>query len=140
MTRITEHFEPDAYAVLFHGDCLDLLAEIPDESVQLVVTSPPYNVGKGYEGKKKALETYLAEQEAVIKRCVEVLKPGGSICWQVGNHLAGPQEVLPLDIALYPIFASLGLRLRNRVIWHFEHGLHCSKRLSGRHEAVLWFT
>jgi adenine-specific DNA-methyltransferase len=58
----------------------------------------------------------------------------------VGNHIAGPQEVLPLDIALYPIFASHGLRLRNRIVWHFEHGLHCSKRFSGRYETILWFT
>jgi adenine-specific DNA-methyltransferase len=32
------------------------------------------------------------------------------------------------------------LKLRNRIVWHFEHGLHCSKRLSGRYETVLWFT
>jgi adenine-specific DNA-methyltransferase len=140
MTRIASHFEPDAAGVLFEGDCLDLLAEIPDESVQLVITSPPYNVGKKYEGKRKTFETYLAEQTAVIERCVKVLRPGGSICWQVGNHIAGPQEILPLDIALYPIFAGLHLKLRNRIVWHFEHGLHCSKRLSGRHETVLWFT
>jgi adenine-specific DNA-methyltransferase len=76
----------------------------------------------------------------VIRRCVEVLKDAGSICWQVGNHIAGPQEILPLDIALFPIFASHGLKLRNRIIWHFEHGLHCSKRLSGRYETILWFT
>jgi len=72
-----------------------------------------------------------------------VLRNGGSICWQVGNHVngsGGAQEVYPLDIVLYPVFKKLGLRLRNRVVWHFEHGLHCSKRLSGRHEAIIWFT
>jgi adenine-specific DNA-methyltransferase len=140
MAKITSNFEPDADGVLFEGDCLGLLSEIPPESVQLVITSPPYNVGKKYEGKRKTLESYLAEQAAVIGKCVDVLRPGGSICWQVGNHVAGPQEILPLDIALYPIFASLGLKLRNRIVWHFEHGLHCSKRLSGRHETILWFT
>ena len=45
-----------------------------------------------------------------------------------------------MDIALYPIFKSLGLKLRNRIVWHFEHGLHCSRRMSGRHESILWFT
>jgi DNA modification methylase len=40
----------------------------------------------------------------------------------------------------YPIFKSLGLQLRNRIIWHFGHGLHTSKRFSGRYETVLWFT
>jgi len=41
---------------------------------------------------------------------------------------------------LYPIFKKLGLKLRNRIIWHFEHGLHCQRRFSGRYESILWFT
>lgn len=124
---------------LYHGDCMDLLDEMPEQSVQLIVTSPPYNIGKRYE-KKKTLDSYLGEQERVIARCAELLKEGGSICWQVGNHIAGPQEVVPLDIVLYPLFAKKGLKLRNRIVWHFEHGLHCSKRFSGRYETILWFT
>jgi DNA modification methylase len=48
--------------------------------------------------------------------------------------------VFPLDIYFYPIFKGLGFQLRNRIIWHFEHGLHNSKRLSGRYETILWFT
>lgn len=49
-------------------------------------------------------------------------------------------EVYPLDIYYYPIFKNLGLSLRNRIIWHFGHGLHTSKRFSGRYETILWFT
>jgi adenine-specific DNA-methyltransferase len=137
--KLSDHYEPDADVVLFTGDCLDLLAEMPPGSVQLVVTSPPYNIGKRYE-RRTTLTRYLRDQAGVIGRCVDLLRDGGSICWQVGNHIAGPQEVLPLDIALFPIFASHGLKLRNRVVWHFEHGLHCSKRFSGRYETILWFT
>ena len=137
--KISAHFESDADVVLFQGDCLELLAQIPKDSAQLIVTSPPYNIGKKYE-RKKALDDYLAEQAQVIALCVELLRDGGSICWQVGNHIAGSQEILPLDIALYPIFAKHGLKLRNRIVWHFEHGLHCSKRFSGRYETILWFT
>lgn len=137
--RIDESYRRQSKVALYHGDCLDLLGRIPPASAQLVVTSPPYNIGKRYE-KRKVLADYLAEQASVIGECVRILKNGGSICWQVGNHIAGPQEILPLDIALYPIFASHGLKLRNRIVWHFEHGLHCSKRLSGRYETILWFT
>jgi adenine-specific DNA-methyltransferase len=117
---------------------LEFMARLPDKSVQLIVTSPPYNIGKSYE-RRKALDRYIAEQAAVITECARVLKDRGSICWQVGNHVQNG-EIFPLDIVLYPVFASLGLKLRNRVVWHFEHGLHCTKRLSGRHEAILWFT
>jgi adenine-specific DNA-methyltransferase len=112
---------------------------MPANEAQLVVTSPPYNIGKRYESKKR-LDDYITEQAATIAECVRILKPGGSICWQVGNHLGGPQEIVPLDIVLYPVFAAQGLKLRNRIIWHFEHGLHCSKRFSGRYETILWFT
>ena len=49
-------------------------------------------------------------------------------------------EVVPLDIALYPLFKHHGIVLRNRIVWHFEHGLHCSKHFSGRYETILWFT
>jgi adenine-specific DNA-methyltransferase len=138
-TLISPRYEHDSIITLQQGDCRHLLADIPESAVRLFVTSPPYNIGKKYE-KKTALEKYLQEQDEVISLCADRLVDGGSICWQVGNHLAGPNEVLPLDIALYPLFAKHGLKLRNRIIWHFEHGLHCSRRLSGRHETILWFT
>lgn len=137
--KIAEKFRANAKVTLYPGDCTELLTSIPPESAQLIVTSPPYNIGKKYE-KKRTLQDYLAEQEEVIANCVRILKEGGSICWEVGNHIVGSQEILPLDIALYPIFSSHGLKLRNRIVWHFEHGLHCSKRLSGRYETILWFT
>jgi len=117
---------------------LAFLATLAPESVRLVVTSPPYNIGKSYE-KRAPLEAYVAEQAAVIAECVRVLHPRGSLCWQVGNHVQDG-EIVPLDTVLYPVFKAHGLRLRNRIVWHFEHGLHCSKRLSGRYETINWFT
>jgi len=139
--RVAEGWDPGAEVSLYPGDTLDLLRSMPDASVQLVVTSPPYNIGKSYErGRKTTLEDYLGEQERVIDECVRVLRTGGSICWQVGNHVTSG-KIIPLDIALHPIFARhADLFLRNRVVWHFEHGLHCAKRLSGRYEVILWFT
>ncbi|NWG13703.1 MAG: site-specific DNA-methyltransferase [Acidobacteria bacterium] len=135
---ISHQFDPTADCVLFQGDCLDLLAQIPDEFVQLVVTSPPYNLGKPYESQLE-LNEYLREQRQVIEECVRALNRTGSICWQVGNYVENG-EIIPLDIVLYPIFASLGLHLRNRIVWHFGHGLHASRRFSGRYEVILWFT
>ena len=111
---------------------------LPSASMQLIVTSPPYNIGKSYE-RRKSLESYVAQQAQVISECVRLLHPSGSLCWQVGNHVQDG-EIFPLDIVLYPVFRDHGLHLRNRIVWHFEHGLHCSRRLSGRYETVLWFT
>lgn len=128
----------DHAAHLACADNLDFMRPLKDASMKLIVTSPPYNIGKTYE-RRSSLDVYIQRQTRVISECVRLLHPNGSICWQVGNHV-DDGEVTPLDIALYPIFKQHGLKLRNRIIWHFEHGLHCSKRLSGRHETILWFT
>lgn len=136
--QIGDRFDADGSIVVYPGDCLDLLRSCPKDTFGLIVTSPPYNIGKEYE-KKLKLDTYLAQQAEVIRECVRCLSPKGSICWQVGNYV-DRGAIIPLDTVLYPIFAELGLRMRNRVIWHFEHGLHCSKRFSGRYETIVWFT
>jgi adenine-specific DNA-methyltransferase len=137
-TEISEEFSLAGRIVVYNGTCMDVLKAIPDASMQLVVTSPPYNLGKEYESRT-GLQKYVEDQSKVIRECFRVLKDKGSICWQIGNYVdAG--AIVPLDILLFPIFQSLGLRLRNRIVWHFEHGLHCSRRFSGRYETILWFT
>jgi len=138
--KISKKFSKKEEVVLFKGDILDFLDQVPDETFQLIITSPPYNMGKEYE-KKITLEKYLKQQKEVIKKCVQKLRKGGHICWEVGNFIDKKnREVYPLDVLLYPIFKKLGLKLRNRIVWHFEHGLHTTKRFSGRHETILWFT
>lgn len=136
--KISETFNPNADVVLFNGDCLDLLKQIPSEFVRLIVTSPPYNLGKEYE-KRLKLNDYLFQQKKVIEECVRVLAPDGNLCWEVGNYVDNG-EITPLDIPIYSICKSLGLKLRNRIIWHFGHGLHTTKRFSGRYETIMWFT
>lgn len=135
---ISPVFHPDAQLVLYQGDTGDFIDSLPNETVKLIVTSPPYNLGKEYEDRV-SIERYLEEQAHTIERLRRILHPQGSICWQVGNFV-DRGEVFPLDIYYYPIFKRLGLQLRNRIIWHFEHGLHTSKRFSGRYETILWFS
>jgi len=125
-------------AVLACCDNITFMRPLPDGNFKLIVTSPPYNLGKSYESHSE-LEIYLALQEQVIGECVRLLDERGSICWQVGNYVENG-EIIPLDTLLYPIFQSYGLKLRNRIIWHFGHGLHCTKRLSGRYETINWWT
>lgn len=135
---IKQNYSQNNDITLYHGDCINLLRAIPNNTAQLIVTSPPYNLGKEYENKL-GLKQYYDFQRKVIRESHRILSPQGSICWQVGNYVENG-TILPLDILLFPIFRELKLYLRNRIIWHFEHGLHASKRFSGRYEVVLWFT
>ena len=135
---VSDVYDIEKDVVLFNEDVNLLLKDIPSETVDMIITSPPYNIGKKYE-EKTTLETYLVNQESVIKELVRVLSSTGSICWEVGNYVH-KGEVFPLDIYFYEIFKRLGLQLRNRIIWRFNHGLHCSNRFSGRYETILWFT
>lgn len=137
-TSIETAFRPDADVIMMSGDVSECIAQIPDRSIALIVTSPPYNLGKAYEDRV-SIEAYLQTQAELIAQLCRVLRDDGSICWQVGNFVEHG-EVYPLDILYYPIFKRLGLRLRNRIIWKFGHGLHASKRFSGRYETILWFT
>jgi adenine-specific DNA-methyltransferase len=138
VASIPDRFQPEERSFLFHGHCLDALKPVPDGAFQLIVTSPPYNLGKEYE-RILDLKTYLHQQTEVISECARTLSGNGSICWQVGNYVR-EGSIVPLDSVLFPIFNDLGLSMRNRIIWHFEHGLHCTRRFSGRYETIMWFT
>jgi DNA modification methylase len=136
--EIASQFHNNEHIVVTEGDTLSELKKLPEGSFKLAVSSPPYNIGKEYE-KQVELQHYLDWQTDVIREMDRLVADDGSIVWQVGNYVDNG-EVYPLDIYFYPIFKSLGLQLRNRIIWHFGHGLHASKRFSGRYEVMLWFT
>ncbi len=137
---ITEfvNFNYPAGSEVYCGDTFQYLKKFQPAKFDLIITSPPYNVGKSYE-VKETIEKYLQTQERIIEQLVKVLSDKGSLCWQVGNYVE-KGEVFPLDIYYYQIFKKFGLKLRNRIIWHFGHGLHASNRFSGRYETILWFT
>jgi len=129
---------PNIKYQIINEDCLNVLKRITDSKFDLILTSPPYNVGKSYE-TKTSIEKYLETQEEIIEELVRTLSFKGNLCWQVGNYV-DKGEVFPLDIFYYQIFKKHGLKLRNRIVWHFGHGLHASNRFSGRYETILWFS
>ncbi|WP_162504624.1 DNA-methyltransferase [Treponema endosymbiont of Eucomonympha sp.] len=135
---INEEFDNNADIVISHGDVIEKLKTLPSGAFKLIISSPPYNLGKEYE-KETNLDDYLQWQSKVITEMYRICHNSGSIVWQVGNYVNNG-EVFPLDIYFYPLFKKYGLKLRNRIIWHFGHGLHASKRFSGRYETLLWFS
>jgi len=137
----------DNMSKLFLGDSMKMLKRVPSNHVQMVITSPPYCMKKEYEDSKDNIESFKENHKKFLPEVIRVLKKGGSLCWQVGYHV-NQSEIMPLDYYVYSIIEEINLglptdekiKLRNRIIWTFGHGLHSTKRLSGRHETILWFT
>lgn len=124
--------------VIHHGDCLAVLATLPDASVDYVVTSPPYNKAEtanagghrsinrlrdGYHGTyhdNLPFADYVAWQHALLRECWRVLKPAGAIFY---NHRPRPyQKQVQLPTLFNP-----GLPLRQVVIWDTNGGVNASE-------------
>lgn len=133
------------FVSILNDDCNVALKHLARESVDLIVTSPPYCMKKAYESPDDDINTFRQCHEEIFDKIYRVLKPGGSICWQVGYHVS-QACVIPLDFIVYEIFTNNSrklkypLILRNRIMWTFGHGLNSERRFSGRHETILWFT
>ena len=125
---------------VFQGDAFKLIKRIPDASLGLVLCSPPYNIGKSYEkGMFGTLDDYRDVMSGLIEGLSEKISESGSVCWQVGNYVKNG-TVFPLDYLFFELFLQNGFKLRNRIIWRFNFGLHAKRRFSGRYETILWFT
>jgi adenine-specific DNA-methyltransferase len=97
-------------------------------------------MGKEYEGRVRSSKQFVDSHRALIPLAINALKDGGSLCWQVGSNVVDGVTT-PLDYLVFQLMQDFPeMRLRNRIVWTFGHGLHCSNRFSGRHEVVLWFT
>lgn len=123
------------------GDCRELLKTIPDNSVTLVVTSPPYNIGKKY-GKysdKISLEEWKELINDVTKEIYRVLKPNGSFFLNLSPiPLGNDKEILPLPYIGYDIMKDNNFKIRNIITWTFNNMQNCTNRLSGRYENIVW--
>jgi adenine-specific DNA-methyltransferase len=123
---------------LHAGNAFELVSELEERSVQLTVTSPPYNIGKRYE-RRVELDRYLTPFRAFLGALYIKTAEAGVVCWQVGNYVEDG-AVVPLDCLFLPLFLEAGFVPRNRIVWHFRHGLHAKRRFSGRHETIFVFS
>lgn len=137
--KVYRRYAPGRDVVLYRGDCMRLLEKLPSDSVDLTLTSPPYCMGKEYDSCRD-VDSFVSNHQKVLPRIINVTKPGGSICWQIGYHVKN-NTVTPLDFLVHEIMRDHPeMVLRNRIIWSFGHGAHLNHRFSGRHEVILWYT
>jgi len=126
------------------ADVLDYLAGMPDDCADLIVTSPPYRLGKAYGGTSSAdamrFSYYTGWLTMVVSEMERLLKPGATLCLQVGQTMDRDGCLYPLDVLLFETLKKLGLTYQSRVIWTFNHGLTPKKRLAERYETLLVFS
>lgn len=90
------------------------MSEIPDESVHLMITSPPYNVGKEYD-EDLSLDEYLNLLTSVFGETYKKLVPGGRACINIAN--IGRKPYIPLHAMVIEIMLDLGFLMRGEIIW-----------------------
>lgn len=123
------------------GDCRDILKTIPSKSVKLVVTSPPYNIGKPYGKYKDKIPLNEWEEliDEVTKEIYRVLTDDGSFFLNLSPIPYGKdKEILPLPYIGYDIVKENKFYLKNMITWHFNNMQNCTNRLSGRYENIIW--
>ncbi len=123
------------------SDVLDFLDGIPDNAVNLVLTSCPYNMGRNYgdcPGADRLRFTYFhGFLMQVISEIARILTPGGTLFLNLGATRDWQGNLMPLDILLFESTRTAGLTFQSRIIWTIPHGLTPKRRLSERHETVL---
>jgi len=117
-------------------DCLDLLVELPDESVQLIICDPPYNIRVA---EWDAHGDYLAWAARWLAEAERVLAPTGNLALFGGLQYqaeAGSGDLLSL---LTYLRKRSALRLVNLIIWHYANGMSAHRFFANRHEEIAWF-
>jgi DNA modification methylase len=105
---------PSRHVNRVHCKSSEAMHELPDNSIHLMVTSPPYNVGKQYDADL-SLDEYLALLGRVFKETHRVLVPGGRACINVAN--LGRKPYLPLHSYVTGIMSDAGFLMRGEIIW-----------------------
>tara|TARA_B100001123_G_scaffold448680_1_gene610851 strand:- start:207 stop:995 length:789 start_codon:yes stop_codon:yes gene_type:complete len=125
------------------GNCIDVMRQkIDTESIQTVVTSPPYNINKKYGAYSDDVDfkDWKDLMNETFKAVDLVLRENGSFFLNVSPIPdKKTKEIIPLDAICYQIGKENGFYLRNSIVWHFNNMQNCSNRLSGRWESILWF-
>lgn len=134
---LAEHLETTV-----QSDALTFLKALPDNSVQLHVTSPPYNISKSYDGSDDAMAhvAYLGWQVQLIAELQRTLRPSGTIVYQVGTTLNQDGERVPIDILLDQYFRMAKLTFQSRIMWPGYGSPEPKSHLKPAYETALVFS
>ena len=122
--------------LLYHCDCLEYLPKIPKNCIDLVVTSPPYNIGKEYE-KVLSIEEYIAWSSKWLSSIPSIIKENGAFWLNLGYvKYNSSAKALPL---VYLLWDKIDMFLMQEIVWNYGAGVAGKKFLSPRNEKWLWY-
>jgi adenine-specific DNA-methyltransferase len=122
--------------LLYKGDCVELMKLLGEDVFDLVVTSPPYNIGKAYE-QARSLEDYLTWSEKWIKEVYRLTKAQGSFWLNLG-YLTIPDKAHAIPIS-YLLWDKIPFYLIQEVVWNYGAGVAAKRFFSPRNEKFLWY-
>ncbi len=104
---------------MIYNKSSESMEELPDNSVHIMVTSPPYNACKAYD-EDLALDDYLLLLKRVFRETFRVLVPGGRACINIAN--LGRKPYIPLNSYMSKIMQDIGFSMRGEIIWDKKTG------------------
>jgi adenine-specific DNA-methyltransferase len=122
--------------VIYNADCLSLLSKLPENCLDLTVTSPPYNIGKEYE-TAMPLKSYLDWCEKWISELYRLTKTEGAFWLNLG-YLSIPNKAKAIPIS-YLLWDRIPFYLIQEIIWNYGAGVAGRKFFSPRNEKFLWY-
>lgn len=130
----------DQFYKAYLGDALDMGEVVESNSVDLVVTSPPYNIGKEYEEVVEN-SAYLEFTKNWVTKAEDKLSANGSFWLNIGfRKESDGMQYIPWEYEVYPLIKEhTSLSLIQQVIWHYKAGVNCKYRFSPRKETWLYY-
>lgn len=136
ISLLGEPYYRDEFTALYHGDCTDMLNNIPANSIDLTVTSPPYNIGKEYEDILN-IDTYLNWCEQWVQLIHSATSSDGSFWLNLGYiSIPGSAKAIPISYLLWP---RIPFFLIQEIVWNYSAGVAGRRFYSPRNEKFLWY-
>ena len=122
----------DGSNTIYHADALEVLEEIPDESIDLIFVDPPYNIGKNFAGRKDKWKTdadYLEWCYKWISLCIRKLKPHGTF------YVMTSTQFMPY----FDLYIRKNLTILSRIVWAYDSsGVQARKYFGSMYEPILY--
>lgn len=133
-TSLDFDIPPHTNTILLTEDCLDLLRKLPDESVQLILIDPPYNLDLAEWDK---FDNYIQWSEKWLSESYRVLSKNGSLVIFGGTQFQGEKSGDLIEI-IYHCRHNTKFRLVNTVVWYYKNGMSAHRYFANRHEEAIW--